>query len=46
MFVEGRAGHGFNIIGMHGRPLVYVVYVHQKYAITAADQVRAAIVRR
>ena len=37
--------HGFNIIGMHGRPLVYFVYSQEKEAGTAAEHVCAAIAK-
>jgi hypothetical protein len=38
-------GHGFNIVGVHGRPLVYFAYSHEKEAVAAAEHVRAAIAK-
>jgi hypothetical protein len=33
-------GHGFNVIGVHGRLLVYFAYSHEKEAVAAAEHVR------
>jgi hypothetical protein len=30
-------GHDFNVIGVHGRPLVYFAYSHEKEAVAAAE---------
>jgi hypothetical protein len=38
-------GHGFNIIGVHGRALVYFAYGREKEAVATAEHVRAAIAK-